>query len=211
MNSEEIEKFAAEEVDKVKNAVRALQEALIQGALTTEYQARTRPLDEEFEGLAVEDRRLRAALADLTPVVEAREKVCEQEALKLMAEGKKDKSAAKSEEGRSAGQPLQEMRDKIQNCQARMEVIMEEKLHVAHRVFGEVFPYIPEATHAVIEATVDLLDGIWAGILAYERDTNTGEGVYRLVRSYHKDQLAPTDFGQRALSQKVDSWFSPRR
>jgi chaperonin cofactor prefoldin len=211
MDQVEIEEFVRKETDVVKASIQRLQTALIEGALVKEYQARIQPLDEEGNKLIAEEKVLRAKLDDLRPVTQAKLKLLDDDATRLMAAGKKKESEAKRQQAPELQRSVKEMEARIESITPQWEMIEERKKEMARKLFNQIYPLLPESTHSVISSLCDLLDALWEGILNYQRMTGTGDHRYSLIRQFHREQLVPTDFGQRELSQRVDNWFSPRR
>ena len=70
------------------------------------------------------------------------------------------------------------------------------------------------ATFALIEATIDLLEGLKKGLFDYVQTADiAGNFPSTLPKQYHLDNLLPNELpgSDRQLSRRVDVWFGPRR
>ncbi len=206
-----------EEVKRVKEALENLRRICIDISLTERYRELTRPLDDEVSSLVAETEEIKNWQEQRQPQIEAKIELLKREALEALAAGDTEKNQEKNAEIRETQRIIQDQVDRLSFINARgIEAIPAEKKRIAARVFSQMYADTPKATFAVIEAVVDLLDGIWDGILEFQALTRTEGDLpsqQPLVRQFHRNALLPTDLpkGGRALSLRVDRWFASKR
>jgi DNA-binding FrmR family transcriptional regulator len=212
--NEEIEQVVQEQIDTVRGAGRELQRVLLETALMEEYRKATAPLDEEAGNLAEEIQTLVNARDELTPRLEARRRLLATEIDQCIAAGNDEEAATKRRQQEQEETRLRAMGEKITQYGDRCAAISKEKQDLGKQIFESAYPDFPKATFAILEATIDLLDGLRQGMLDYAETTGiSGTFPYMLPKQYHLDNLLPNPLpgSNRQLFYRVDACFGRRR
>ena len=200
------------------DAISAITRAIVQGVFKDGYKADTEHLDEIERKLEEENKALEESYKDLAPVIEAKCKKLDDEAVDLMAEGKKDESAAKTEEAQKIRQKLADIRQKIEENSENLDSIPEEKADHARQLFQDAWPLIVHACLSVEEALVDSLEKIWAGAIDLNTETQDywrGDKHFQrnMLGLHYKNQMVPSELpgSDKDLSRRFDAFFYPGR
>lgn len=212
MENKEIQKIIEGEVAKFQSAVSQLRKVLVEEGFFNEFKRRTVDLDKEYDDLDREIEALRQTYEELSPVVQAKAKVLGREGEEALAKGNRTAAEKKTKEVQTAEDQINSLLSKVDLKAERQEAIVGEKKTIAKKLFAEVYPLLPRTTHAVIEAMLDLLDGVWSGLEEYQRQTNTGLSTAKiygdqLLKGFHKENLAPNQANNQFLTNRMGKWF----
>ena len=141
----------------------------------------------------------------LEPIAQAKVRILLREADDAAALGNVEGSTAKRTEASEVEQQYDGIGARISQIGARREAIRMAKRRIARETWEEVYPNLPTATFAVIEGTLNLLDGLKTGMFEYESLV----GLQGLVTRPSLGKLVPAGPGgpSRQLAARVRQWF----
>jgi hypothetical protein len=211
---DEIQRVVTKQIETVREAVRELQRVLLDTSLTEAFQSVAVPLDAEAAALTAEIQALVNARDELKPRLEARRRLLAIEIDQCIAAGDDQGAVARRAQAEEEEKRLRDLGEKITHYGDRCAAIAVERMRAAKAIFEAAYPQFPLATFALIETTVDLLDGLRQGMFTYgEASGISGDFPNQLPKSYHVQNLVPTTLpgSDRVLSRRIDSWFGPAR
>lgn len=200
-----------EAIEEVRGATARLRALCIETSLCAEYRARTTDLDQEDRRLEAERGVLSESRANLEPITEGKVKVLGREADQLAAGGNIEGAATKRDEARQVRESYEGIQGKIDQTDARRRAIREDRRKIARQIWETNYPNLPTATFAMIEAAVDFLDSIEAGMYEYQKLVGLEPGAIGsrpLVTRPALENLTPTSPGpSRVLAGRARKWF----
>jgi DNA-binding FrmR family transcriptional regulator len=214
MDNDEIRLVVEEQIATVRGAVGELQQVLLKSALMEAYQKGVAPLNEEDANLAGEIEGLESAHSQLKPRLESRHRLLAIEVDQCIVAGDAEGAAVKLAQVEAEEKRLHDLGNEIDRYRARRSAITEEKRGLGKQIFESAYPEFPRATFAMIEATIDLLEGLKKGLFDYVQATDiVGNFPYMLPKQYHLDNLLPSEMpgSDRLLFRRVLAIFGPQR